>query len=76
MDNESIYLYFNFDDTHSKLRSKLESAKGDTFSGTVITDLLYGHEDGSDMEASTDEITNYNVVRNWTSQQWSDLIYK
>lgn len=27
-----------------QLRSKLESAKGDTFSGAVISDFLYGPE--------------------------------
>jgi Zn-dependent M16 (insulinase) family peptidase len=60
----------------SKLRSKLESAKGDTFSGTVITDFLYGAEDGSELEASMDEINQYAAVREWTSKQWTDLLQK
>jgi Zn-dependent M16 (insulinase) family peptidase len=56
------------------LRSKLESAKGDTFSGTIITDLLYGKEDGSDLKAAMDEINQYAELRRWTNQQWSDLL--
>lgn len=59
-----------------QLRSKLESAKGDTFSGTVITDFLYGAEDGSEIEASMDEINQYAAVRGWTSKQWTDLLQK
>jgi Zn-dependent M16 (insulinase) family peptidase len=57
-----------------QLRSKLESAKGDTFSGTVIDDVLYGATDGSLLPESMDEITQYETLRNWTAQQWSDLL--
>lgn len=60
----------------SQLRSKLESAKGDTFSGTIINDFLYGAEDGSELEASMDEINQYAEVREWTSKQWTDLLQK
>ncbi|KAF5374955.1 hypothetical protein D9758_000192 [Tetrapyrgos nigripes] len=59
-----------------QLRSKLESAKGDTFSGTVITDFLYGAEDGSELGPSMDEINQYAAVRKWTSKQWTDLLQK
>lgn len=59
-----------------QLRSKLESAKGDTWSSTIITDFLYGAEDGSELEASMDEINQYATLRQWTSKQWTDLLQK
>ncbi|KAH7883663.1 Metalloenzyme, LuxS/M16 peptidase-like protein [Phlebopus sp. FC_14] len=59
-----------------QLRSKLESAKGDTFSGTVITDFLYGAQDGSDLHSALDEINHYNTLRAWTSAQWTGLLTK
>lgn len=57
-----------------QLLSKLESAKGDTFSGTVITDFLYGATDGSDLPASMDEINQYDDLRAWTSADWTNLL--
>jgi Zn-dependent M16 (insulinase) family peptidase len=57
-----------------QLRSKLESAKGDTFSGAVIDDVLYGKEDGSLLANSMDEINQYAELRTWSSPQWSDLL--
>ncbi|KAF9473122.1 hypothetical protein BDN70DRAFT_886165 [Pholiota conissans] len=59
-----------------QLRSKLESAKGDTFSGTVITDFLYGTEDGSEILGSMDEINYSNTLRSWTSNQWTSILSK
>ncbi|KAG9314439.1 Metalloenzyme, LuxS/M16 peptidase-like protein [Chiua virens] len=57
-----------------QLRSKLESAKGDTFSGTIITDFLYGAADGSDLHGALDEIKYYNFLRAWNSSQWTNLL--
>ncbi|KAF5377430.1 hypothetical protein D9615_005325 [Tricholomella constricta] len=57
-----------------QLRSKLESAKGDTFSGTIITDFLYGAEDGSELKDSMDEIKQYNELRAWSSDSWTNLL--
>ena len=54
----------------------MESAKGDTFSSTIISDVLYGKEDGSELLASMDEIRYYGEIRNWTSAQWVDLLRK
>ncbi|KAF9015263.1 Metalloenzyme, LuxS/M16 peptidase-like protein [Cyathus striatus] len=59
-----------------QLRSKLESAKGDTFSGTIITDFLYGAEDGSELQSSMDEINQYSDLRTWTNAQWTTLLQK
>jgi Zn-dependent M16 (insulinase) family peptidase len=57
-----------------QLRSKLESAKGDTFSSAVIDDVLYGPRDGSLLAQSMDEIAQYETLRGWTQTQWSDLL--
>lgn len=59
-----------------QLRSKLESAKGDTFSGAIISDFLYGAADGSDMHPALDEINHYKTLRTWTNSQWVDLLHK
>jgi Zn-dependent M16 (insulinase) family peptidase len=59
-----------------QLRSKLESAKGDTFSEGVIADFLYGSADGSELPASMDEINQYAELRTWSSKQWADLLRK
>ncbi|KAJ6503445.1 Metalloenzyme, LuxS/M16 peptidase-like protein [Mycena vitilis] len=74
IDMERMAMVINRDER--QLRSKLESAKGDTFSSTVITDFLYGAEDGSELEASMDEINQYAEIREWTSKQWTDLLQK
>ncbi|KAI0348495.1 hypothetical protein BDW22DRAFT_1404375 [Trametopsis cervina] len=59
-----------------QLRSKLESSKGDVFSGTVITDALYGAQDGSDLPAAFDEMKRYDELRKWTSDDWVQLLKK
>jgi Zn-dependent M16 (insulinase) family peptidase len=59
-----------------QLRSKVESSKGDAFSDTMITDFLYGAEDGSEMPEALDEISGYKILRGWTSRQWTDLLRK
>ncbi|KAJ7630999.1 Metalloenzyme, LuxS/M16 peptidase-like protein [Roridomyces roridus] len=74
IDMERMAMVINRDER--QLRSKLESAKGDTFSGTIINDFLYGAEDGSELEASMDEMNQYAAVRKWTSKQWTDLLQK
>ncbi|KAI0652259.1 Metalloenzyme, LuxS/M16 peptidase-like protein [Trametes meyenii] len=59
-----------------QLRSKVESSQGDTFSGNVITDALYGSEDGSELAPSMDEINQYAELKQWTNKQWTDLLRK
>ncbi|KAI0673522.1 Metalloenzyme, LuxS/M16 peptidase-like protein [Trametes maxima] len=59
-----------------QLRSKVESSQGDTFSGNVITDSLYGSEDGSELAPSMDEINQYAELKQWTNKQWTDLLRK
>lgn len=57
-----------------QLLSKVESSKGDTFSGTVITDFLYAAEDGSQLSPALDEISRYAELRKWTSDDWVRLL--
>ncbi|KAF8640945.1 hypothetical protein AX17_000592 [Amanita inopinata Kibby_2008] len=72
IDMQRIGMVINRDER--QLRSKLESAKGDTFSGTIITDFLYGAVDGSELKSSMDEINQYAELRQWTNQQWTELL--
>ncbi|KAI0931998.1 hypothetical protein AcV7_000767 [Taiwanofungus camphoratus] len=59
-----------------QLRSKVETSKGDTFSGTVIADFLYGAADGSELGPSMDEFNQYAELRKWSSKQWTDILQK
>lgn len=59
-----------------QLRSKVESSKGDVFSGTVITDFLYGKEDGSDLGPALEDISRYEQLRSWTNEDWVKLLKK
>jgi Zn-dependent M16 (insulinase) family peptidase len=61
---------------HFQFRNRLESAKGDEFSSTIISDVLYGPDDGSELEASMDDMNLYAEVRKWTSAQWANLLEK
>lgn len=56
--------------------SKLESAKGETLSGALITDFLYGAPDGSDLPDALDEIKYYGTLRTWSSKDWAKLLTK
>lgn len=57
-----------------KLRSQLESSKGDTFSETVIEDFVLGPEDGSDLLPAMNEMVLFDELRQWTSTQWAALL--
>jgi Zn-dependent M16 (insulinase) family peptidase len=74
IDMQRMSMVINRDER--QLRSKLESAKGSTFSGTIITDFLYGAEDGSELKESMDEINQYADLRHWTGEQWVNLLRK
>lgn len=74
LDMERMALVINRDER--QLRSRIESSKGDAFSTTVITDFLYGKEDGSELRQALNEIDSYEVLRKWTSKQWTDLLKK
>lgn len=59
-----------------QLRSKIESSKGDAFSTTVITDFLYGKEDGSELRQALNDMDKYEILRKWPSTQWARLLKK
>jgi Zn-dependent M16 (insulinase) family peptidase len=72
LDMERMAMVINRDER--QLRSKIESSKGDAFSTTIITDFLYGKEDGSELRQALNEIEGYEVLRKWSSKQWTDLL--
>lgn len=74
IDMERMTMLINRDER--QLRSKLESAKGETFSSALITDFLYGAEDGSELGPSLQDVQRYAELRNWTSQDWVRLLQK
>ncbi|EKM83806.1 hypothetical protein AGABI1DRAFT_124130 [Agaricus bisporus var. burnettii JB137-S8] len=59
-----------------QLRSRVESGKGDTFSGVIISDFLYGAPDGSDLPAAMDDINQFAQLRTWDNKQWAKLLQK
>jgi Zn-dependent M16 (insulinase) family peptidase len=74
IDTERMGMVINRDER--QFRSKLESARGDVFSGTIIDDFLYGETDGSELPEAMDEISAYDTLRGWTSEQWTSLLRK
>lgn len=74
IDMERMKMVINRDER--QLRSRLESARGDVFSGTIIDDVLYGRTDGSELHDAMDEINGYKILRQWTSKQWTDVLKK
>ncbi|KZT72760.1 hypothetical protein DAEQUDRAFT_663389 [Daedalea quercina L-15889] len=74
IDMDRMAMVINRDER--QLRSKLESSKGETFSGNIIGDFLYGAEDGSDLKASMDDIAYFAELRTWSSDQWATLLKK
>ncbi|KAF7306997.1 hypothetical protein MIND_00492500 [Mycena indigotica] len=74
IDMDRMAMVINRDER--QLRSRLESAKDDIFSGTIITDFLYGAEDGSELGPALDEIRYYGTLREWKSEEWTKLLEK
>ena len=46
------------------------------FLDAVTDDFLYGPDDGTELEASVDEVRYYTEVQNWSSQEWIALLKK
>ncbi|KAI0080089.1 hypothetical protein K474DRAFT_1590638 [Panus rudis PR-1116 ss-1] len=74
LDMERMLMIINRDER--QLRDRIESSQGDVFSGHVITDVLYGSEDGSELPPAIDEISLFSDLRQWTNKDWTDLIKK
>ncbi|CCC69485.1 hypothetical protein NCAS_0C04950 [Naumovozyma castellii] len=45
-----------------------------TLSQAAITDFLYGNPDGSSLEASTKDLSDFDDLSNWTITQWKELV--
>lgn len=74
LDMDRMAMVINRDER--QLRSRIESSKGDAFSTTVITDFLYGKEDGSELNRALNEMDDYEVLRKWSGEQWANLLKK
>ncbi|SPO40740.1 related to Zn2+-dependent endopeptidase, insulinase superfamily [Pseudozyma flocculosa] len=59
-----------------KLLSSLETKPADGFSDLIIMDFLYGSKDGKDLHAANDDMTRYDTLAGWTSQQWVEVLRK
>ncbi|CAE6445118.1 unnamed protein product [Rhizoctonia solani] len=57
-----------------KLKSNLESDGGEVFFTGLITDFLYGKEDGSEIGPLLAEMKHYEELEKWTAKQWEDLL--
>ncbi|CUA75460.1 putative protein C3H1,02c [Schizosaccharomyces pombe 972h-] [Rhizoctonia solani] len=59
-----------------KLKSALESDGGEVFYSGLITDFLYGKEDGSEIAPAFAEMKRYEELGKWTAKQWESLLTK
>ena len=73
-DMERMAIVINRDER--QFRSRIDSLKGDAFSMTVISDFLYGKEDGSELHQALNELDRFDVLKKWSSKQWANLLKK
>lgn len=57
-----------------KLLNMLETKPADAFADVIINDFLYGKSNGADLEASLDEMRRFDILDQYTPQQWSALL--
>ena len=65
-----------FDKKVYKFLSNIESSGGDMFSWTIISDFIYGDENGGYLPNAVDEIGRIDQLSGWTETQWVDLLRK
>jgi Zn-dependent M16 (insulinase) family peptidase len=58
----------------SKLLNQLETKPADSFADVIITDFLYGHEDGHDLKASMDSMKRFDALEDYSSSQWVQIL--
>ena len=68
LDMERMAMVINRDERQR--RRNIESLKGFTFETAVISDFLYGKEDGSELRQVLNEMDNYEVLKKWSKKQW------
>ncbi|KAF8592090.1 hypothetical protein K439DRAFT_1401667 [Ramaria rubella] len=59
-----------------KFYSALESSGGDLFSGIIISEFLYGREDGGSLPVAMNEVTQFATLATWSEAQWIELLRK
>lgn len=59
-----------------QLLESIETDAAEVLSQTILTDAIFGHEDGSDLGTSLKSMQHYNVLDTWTSAEWSSLLAK
>lgn len=60
-------------------RKMLNQAEGNphkTFSHSLVSDVIYGSKDGSDLEESMTDLEQLDTLMKWTNEQWLDIIRK
>lgn len=45
-----------------------------TFSNVAILEFIYGKTDGSDLARWTKDLKEFEILRDWTAEQWCDII--
>ncbi|CAE7156277.1 unnamed protein product [Rhizoctonia solani] len=59
-----------------QFKGVLESNGGNVFSIGLITDFLYGKEDGSEIAPFLAKMKHYEELEKWTAKQWEDFMTK
>ncbi len=61
----------------SKLKYILQAEKSsNSLAESIISDFLYGKEDGSELKSQTADLKEYDILSNWTSEQWINILRK
>ncbi len=58
------------------LLESVENDAAEVLSTTILADVIYGKEDGSELHTSMKTMTDYETLEGYTSKQWSDLLQK
>lgn len=54
----------------------IETDAADTLQTVILTDALFGAEDGSDLGPSMAGMTRYGTLSSWTASDWAALLSK
>jgi len=58
------------------LLESVENDAAEVLSTTILADVIYGKDDGSELHSSMRTMTDYNTLEGYTTKQWSDLLQK
>ena len=54
----------------------LEKDASDALTTALLSDFLFGAEDGKDLPESLDDMKRFKELLSWSGQQWADLLRK